>query len=172
MSVKRWILPVAAAVCASVCFSASADHYRGEKTLGIKFGYNTYNREPLAGAEFSYRFNRLLRLSPAVEYVFRRDGRDALMIDLNMQFVFPFAQGRFSVFPLAGFNYSSWNYHPVATGVVTDDVSSRISRAGLNAGAGLDANISGSLRLSLTGTYTFIKEFHGANIAVGVHYRF
>ena len=172
MSVKRWIFTVVSAACVFAGSTASADQYRGEKTLGINVGYNTYNREPLAGAEFSYRFNRLLRLTPSIDYVFRRDGRDALQIDLNMQFVFPFAQGRCGVFPLIGVNFSSWNYHPAGGVLTTDDVSSRVSRMGVNAGGGFDVNISGSLRLSLTGTYTFIEKFHGANIAAGIHYRF
>lgn len=161
-------------------FSAHADQYRGEKTLGINVGYNTYNSRPLAGAQFSFRFNRLLRLSPAAEYVFRNDGRDALLVDLNMEFVFPFAKGRCDVYPLAGINFSSWNYHNLYATVVdskgnevqTNDVSSRVSRFGLNLGAGFGVNISGSLRLSVSGTYTFIKEFHGANISAGIHYRF
>lgn len=160
--------------------SARADQYRGEKALGIRVGYNTCNSRPLAGAQFSFRFNRLLRLSPSVEYVFRNDGLDALMVNLNMEFVFPFANGRCDIFPLAGLNFSSWNKHdPDAISVgrngvtyTSDDVSSRVSRFGLNVGAGFGVNISGSLRLSVSGTYTVIQEFHGANISAGIHYRF
>lgn len=181
MSITRWITTAAMAIitlCAG--FSAHADQYRGEKTLGITVGYNTCNSRPLAGAQFSFRFNRLLRLSPAAEYVFRNDGCDALLVDLNMEFVFPFAKGRCEVYPLAGINFSSWNNHdipevtidPEGKLVQPDDVSSRVSRFGLNLGAGFGVNISGSLRLSVSGTYTIIKEFHGANISAGIHYRF
>lgn len=152
---------------------ARADQYRGEKTLGICVGYNTHNNRPLAGAQFSYRFNRLLRLSPSVEYVFRNAGLDALMIDLNMEFVFPVAQGRCDIYPLAGINFSSWNYHDNTPGLPsTDDVSSRVSHFGLNAGGGFGINITRSLRLSVNATYTFIEDFHGANIIAGIHYRF
>lgn len=180
MSGKRWIAAALAATALSGGLAARADQYSGEKTLGIRAGYNTYNNRPLAGAQFSYRFNRLLKLSPAVEYVFRNDGRDALMIDLNMDFVFPLAQGRCDIYPLAGINFSSWNFHkldaihasPENHLSSTNDVSTRVSRFGLNAGAGFGVNISGSLRLSATATYTFIKEFHGANITAGIHYRF
>ncbi len=180
MSVKRWIAAGLAATALGGTLTAHADQYSGEKTLGIRAGYNTFNKRPLAGAQFSYRFNRLLRLSPSVDYVFRNDGLDALMIDLNMEFVFPLAQGRCDIYPLAGFNFSSWNYHNTDTAAPhtsegltpTDDVSSRVSRLGLNAGAGFGVNISGSLRLSVSATYTFIKEFHGANIEAGIHYRF
>lgn len=180
MSGKRWITAALAATALCVGTVARADQYSGEKTLGIKAGYNTYNHRPLAGAQFSYRFNRLLRLSPNVEYVFRNDGLDAFMANLNIEFVFPLAQGRCDIYPLTGINFSSWNYHSTdITPMVsasdlpeTNDVSSRVSRFGLNAGVGFGVNISGSLRLSASGTYTFIKEFHGANIVLGIHYRF
>lgn len=172
MMIRRWIVSLLAAGMTAGCFQAAADEFSGEKTLGVRTGYNTRNREPLAGIEFTYRFNRLLRLAPSAEYVFRRDGRDALMLNVNAQFVFPLAGARCNLFPMAGLNYSSWNYHPVATGNLTDDVSSRVSHFGLNAGAGIDTNITGSLRLSLSGQYTFIKKFSGANINVGIHYRF
>lgn len=180
MSAKRLIAAALAATALCGGTAALADDYSGEKTLGIRVGYNTYNQRPLAGAQFSYRFNRLLRLSPAVEYVFRNDGLDALMVDLNMEFVFPLAQGRCDIYPLAGVNFSSWNFHhldyvhidPNGKLTPTDDVSSRVSRFGLNAGAGFGFNVTRSLRLSVTGTYTFIKEFHGANITMGIHYRF
>ena len=158
MIFRRWIVSLLAAGIIAGCMTASADDFSGEKTLGVRTGYNTRNREPLAGIEFTYRFNRLLRLAPSAEYVFRRDGRDALMLNLNAQFVFPLAGGRCNLFPLAGINYSSWNYHP--------------SAAGNNAGAGVDTNLTGSLRLSLSGQYTFIKSFGGVNICAGIHYRF
>ena len=175
MNISGKLLTAAALAVTTFCggLTARADQYRGEKTLGICVGYNTYNQRPLAGAQFSYRFNRLLRLSPSAEYVFRNKGLDALMIDLNMEFVFPVAQGRCDIYPLAGVNFSSWNYHDNTPGLPsTDDVSSRVSRLGLNAGAGLGVNITRSLRLSVSATYTFIEEFHGANITAGIHYRF
>lgn len=153
--------------------TARADEYTGEKTLGLRVGYNTYNTRPLAGVQFSYRFNRLLRLAPDALYVFRNDGRDALLVDVNMQFLIPYANSRGAIFPLAGLNYSSWNWHGTlvdASGI--NDVSTRTSRLGLNAGAGIDINVSGTLKLSVSGVYTFIKHSHGANITAGIHYRF
>lgn len=168
---------VAALTLCSIMSVSAADSYKGEKTLGVIVGYNSYNERPLAGAQFSYRFNRLLRLSPEVTYVFRHDGLDALRFDLDMQFVFPVAQGKCDVFPYAGVDYSSWNYHApdidhsdaTAGG---NDVSTRLSRIGLNLGAGCGINLSGSLRLSVTAGYTFIQYFHGVDICAGIHYRF
>lgn len=152
--------------------SRATDALRGEKSLGIEVGYNGYNRMPQVGGRFTYRFSRLIRLAPAVEYTFRDTGRDALLFDIDVNFMFPLAQNRCALYPLVGLNYSSWNYHPVVTVPGTNDVSSRVSRAGINLGAGIDVNISGSLRLSAGAHYTFIKEFHGVVAEVGIHYRF
>lgn len=172
MSIKQWITALVVLIATACTIPCKADSYTGEKTLGIVVGYNTTNREPVAGAQFTYRFNRLLRIAPAIDYVFRRDGRDALQFDANMHFLFPVDHGRANIFPLVGVNYSSWNFHPVAIGNITDDVSTRLSNIGLNLGGGADINLTGSLKLSLTAHYTFIKDGKGANILAGIHYRF
>lgn len=172
MSVKQWITALVVLIVAACSMSCRADSFTGEKTLGIEAGYNSSNREPLAGVQFSFRFNRLLRLAPDINYVFRRDGRDALRFDLNMHFLFPVAKGHANIFPYAGLNYSSWNLHPVAVGEITNDVSTRISNIGLNLGAGIDVNLTGSMILSLSAGYTFIKHGKGADIVAGIHYRF
>jgi opacity protein-like surface antigen len=172
MSGRRVIAATVAIVISLCSFLSSADSFSGEKSLGVNVGYNTYNKEPLAGLQFSYRFNKLLRLCPEAEYVFRRDGRDALRLNLNMEFVFPMAQGRCDLFPLVGLHFASWNWHPAAIGEFTNDVSTRISRLGLNFGAGGSVNISSSMRLSVTASYNLIKDFGGVNIVAGLHYRF
>lgn len=171
MSTKRLILAgLSVAIALTGASSANANEYRGEKTLGVKVGYNTYNETPLAGIQFSYRFKKHLRLSPSVEYIFRNSGLDALTTNLNMEFPITMSPGRCDLYPLVGINYSSWNYHNIPAN--TDDVSTRISRFGINAGAGFGINLSSSLRLSVSGVYTIIETFHGANITVGIHYRF
>lgn len=171
MSAKRLIVAgLAAAIALIEASSAYADEYRGEKTLGVKIGYNTYNETPLAGIQFSFRFNKQLRLAPSVEYFFRHSGLDAFTANINMEFPITMSQGSCDLYPLVGINYSSWNYHNIPAN--TDDVSSRISRFGINAGAGFGINLSSSLRLSVSGVYTIIETFHGANIAAGIHYRF
>lgn len=173
MSFKNQIIAILLSAIAATCgFQSSADDFRGEKTLGLFVGYNTYNREPVAGAQFTYRFNRLLRLSPSVDYIFRRHGVDALAIDLNMDFLFPLSHGKIALYPYAGITYASWNYHGAAVDPEFNETSSRISRFGLNLGGGLDMNLTRSLRLSVKAGYTVIKEFHGANITAGIHYIF
>ena len=159
------------AAIAFTALTAAADEYSGEKTLGLQTGYITYNQSAVAGIEFTYRFNRNFRLAPSVNYVFRHKSVDALMINLSAQVPFPFA-GKWEVFPLAGINYSSWNYHK---GTATDnnpDVASRVTRFGLNLGAGIGVAATSTLRLSLTADYVFIKHFGGCNILAKIAYKF
>ena len=150
-----------------------ADSYTGQKTLGLQTGYASYNSSALAGIEFTYRFSKHLRLAPSADYVFRNDAKDALCINLNMQVPIALsAAEKFEFFPFAGLNYSSWNYHLDGTANNDTDVTSRITRFGLNAGAGFGMNLSATLRLALTGNYVFIKDFHGCVIMAKIAYRF
>ena len=150
---------------------ASADEYTGQKSLGLQAGYITYNQSAMAGIEFTYRFNRHLRLAPNVGYAFRHDHTDALLINLNAQV--PVILGdKWEIFPLAGLNYSSWNYHFPATSGTHDDVGTRVSRFGINVGAGVGMAVTPTLGLGLTADYIFIKEFHGCNILAKIAYRF
>lgn len=150
--------------------SASADEFSGEKTLGLQTGYTSYNQSAVAGMEFSYRFSRNFRLAPSVNYIFKHENVDALMINLNAQVPLPFA-GRWEAFPFAGLNYSSWNYHNTDA-ANNPDVTTRISRFGLNIGGGISYAATQTLRLSLTADYVVIKQFSGCNILARIAYRF
>lgn len=150
--------------------TANAEGYAGEKTLGFLAGYNTYNRSAIAGFEFSYRFSRNFRLAPDVFYAFKNMQRDALVINVNAQFPIP-CTGVVTVYPFAGVNYSSWtirHFNPMTA----NDVSSRDSRFGLNAGAGADFRLKGNLRLGAEAYYTFIKAYGGAAVAAKIAYAF
>jgi len=152
-------------------FSAGADEYTGRKTLGLQTGFSSYNKSALAGIEFTYRFNRHLRFAPSANYIFRRFSKDALSVNLNVHVPFQITP-RWDIYPFAGLNYSSWNYHTSGTANEDSDVTSRITRFGINAGAGVGLNLSQSLTLGLSAGYTFIKVFHGANIYARIAYRF
>lgn len=157
--------------CGAVLPVMGAHNFHGEKTLGVRVGYAGYNKSALAGAEFSYRFNRWLRIAPNANYVFRRDGADALTVNLNMQFPFNFSLDRMAVFPEIGVNFSSWNYHG-ARNEGFDDATTRVSRLGLNLGLGYEVDLTPQLRLGVVGEYLVIKKYHGFNAVMNIAYRF
>lgn len=149
---------------------------RGEKSLGIKGGYNTHNESAIGGLYFQYRFSRYFRIAPDVEYVFRHSGKDALSINCNAHVPFALAAtGRVNVYPLAGLNYTSWNYHPSkpdVAGDTGDDVSSRVNRLGLNVGAGLEYYIKPTLKIAFEGKYTMARHDNFGGISLSIGYIF
>ena len=170
---------VKGAVCAAMIYGgidargeATKHSYRGEKTLGLNAGYCGSNGSALAGLEFSYRFNRWFRLAPEADYVFRRHGRDALLLNVNTQFPLLFSNDRMAFYPLAGVNFSSWNYHFDKTGEAYDDASNRISRFGLNLGAGYELDLTSSLRMGVKAEYIIVKDFNSFNASFKIAYRF
>ena len=149
-----------------------AHNFHGEKTLGMIAGYCGSNTSALAGLEFSYRFNRWLRLAPQAEYVVRHKDRDALLLNVNVQFPFLMSLDRMAVYPQVGLNYSSWNYHFDGGSQEYDAAINRISRFGLNVGAGYELDLTPSLRMGVIAEYLIVKKFNSFNAAVKIAYRF
>lgn len=167
MKLKSLVIAAAAASALTIPTITQA----GEKTVGIRAGYNTRATTAVAGVVFQYRFSRYFRLSPNVDYYFRHDGADALSLNANAHF--PVASGvggRLVFYPLAGLNYTSWNYH--LDDEINDDASTRVSRLGLNGGAGLEFYATPSLKLSLEAKATFIKQYSSGTFSLSIGYVF
>ncbi|MBD5229607.1 MAG: porin family protein [Bacteroidales bacterium] len=149
-----------------------------ENAMGVRVGYNTRNSSPTAGLWFQHEFAPHFRLAPNVDYIFRHDNSDALSINCNGQFPFHFGQyNAFVFYPLAGINYTSWNYHhsddPADSSSDGDgDVTSRNNRFGFNAGAGLEYRVTPTLKLALEAKGTLVKSYSSATISVSIGYVF
>lgn len=152
---------------------ASAQFSRGEKSVGPKVGYVSKNESAAAGLVFQYAFSKHLRVAPEIGCVFKHQHLDAFTIDLNVHTPFTFPGEKAALYPLAGLNYSSWNYSiPKELFDEMDDVSTRTSRFGLNLGAGFELRCSRTLKLGLEAKYTLIKRFSGANVSAMICYIF
>lgn len=166
-SAKIWI--------AALALMSVANLWAGEKTFGLRAGYNTRNESPLAGLFFQYGFSDHLRLSPNIDYFFRHDETDALSMNCNLQFPFRLsAGGRTAIYPLGGLNYTSWNYHHKTTDEKDDDndVSTRRNRFGVNLGGGFEVYATPTLKLSLEAKATFIKSYTSGTFSLSIGYIF
>ncbi len=160
---------------AATAIIISATATAGEKSFGVRGGYITRNSAPIAGLWFEYSFSDHLRLSPNIDYHFRHNNTDALAINCNMQFPFSLALYRkVQAYPFAGINYTSWNYHhdTVVSRDLSDDVTSRLNRFGINAGAGLEFRVSSTMKISLEAKATFIKSYTSGCFTLGLGYCF
>ena len=144
---------------------------RGEKSLGLRVGYVTRNESALAGLYFQYSFTDYFRLSPDIDYVFRHHNEDALDLNLNAHFPFRLGvSGRFSMYPLVGMNYTSWNLHTHDEN--SDDVTTRDSHLGLNIGGGMEYYITPTLKLNFEGKFQWTKRADTGVFLVGIGYVF
>ncbi len=155
-----------AAICLSaLMLAAPTTASAREKTLGVKAGYAGKNKSALFGLYFDYRFSDHFALSPNIDYVFRHNGTDAFIFNLDARFPFRVAP-RFDVYPLIGVDYASWAYHS------HNDSSDRLNHLGFNFGAGCDYFCTPSLKLTFQGKYNAIKDVDSAYFWLGIGYVF
>jgi len=158
----------AMAILLSAPLTASAE--RGEKTIGLTGGYNFYNNSGTAGVKFSYDFAAHVRIAPSVEYTFRHRDFDAFTVNLDMQFPWRLTSSTVSVYPLAGINITRWTYNEYSPD--NDDISQRFDRLGLNLGGGIGWRATKSLKLTVEGRHSFLKQFHHASVSASIAYIF
>ncbi len=128
----------------------------------IQQPYSQNIQQPLY---FDYRFSDHFALSPNIDYVFRHNGTDAFIFNLDARFPFRVAP-RFDVYPLIGVDYASWAYHS------HNDSSDRLNHLGFNFGAGCDYFCTPSLKLTFQGKYNAIKDVDSAYFWLGIGYVF
>ncbi len=167
MNLKSIIIVIVAAMALALPLSATS----GEKTVGLRAGYNTRGETAVAGVMFQYRFSDHFRLSPNIDYYFRHNGVDGLSFDVNAHFPLSIAKnGRFNCYPLAGVNFTSWDYHFIDDN--NDDISNRETRLGLNVGAGLEYYATPTLKLSFEAKASILKQYSSGTFNLSIGYVF
>ncbi len=154
------------AVCLLIAALPAAGIERGEKSVGLRAGYTTSNRSGVAGLYFQYAFSSRFRLAPDVDYSFRNDGHDAFSINLNGHFPLTAPSSRLTAYPLAGLNYTTWNYREPDN----NDVSARTDRLGLNAGAGVDYLVTPTLKLGADAKFRWTRDYNSGVFTVSIGY--
>lgn len=147
---------------------------RGSKTFGIRTGFATLNRAPLAGIEFSYAFSRHFILAPSIDYAFRNDNLDGLLFNIDYHGPWSLTpSGRLYVYHIVGVDYVSWSSHmPTEDASSDDDVTTRFNRLGLDFGAGIAYYATPTLRLSLQGKFNWVKDHNSGIFNLGISYVF
>ena len=179
---KKIFITLAAALAFSVigCQELSAQQEFKRTSFGVKTGYVTFNKTATAGIELQYAFSPHFVLAPNVDYIFRNEGLDGLLVNLDYHGPWQLDKaGRWKFYHILGVNYASWSSHEKTLpdggsdgGNVNDDVTSRFNRIGLNFGAGIEYYVRPSLKLSLQGRFNWIKEHNAGLFNLGISYVF
>lgn len=156
------ILAVIAAIL--VTFPAVAQK---NMSFGLRGGYVTRNESGSAGLYFQYRFVDHFRLAPSVDYVFSHKNVSGLLINLDGQVPFDLTGGRVTVYPIAGLNFSSWDYK-----YHTNDVTTRVNRFGVNIGGGIEYHIKPTLKIGVEAKYVGVKGHSCGDFTASIGYVF
>lgn len=172
--IKKAMAALIAAVIIACGSSSAWAIEKGDKSVGIRAGFSSSNTSGVAGLYFRYAFSSRFRLAPDVDYTFRHKGMDAFSIDLNAHVPVTPAASRLTVYPLAGINYTSWNQHgtPADPSLDYNDVTTRVDRLGINAGAGADYAVTPTLRLGFEGKYRWTRNRSSCVLTVSIGYAF
>ena len=139
-----------------------ANAQRGEKAVGLKGGFSTYNSGGFSAIYFQYTFANHFRIAPEIGYMFRNDNKSGFEISADMHFPFKIAKG-FGVYPLVGVTFNNWSYRGA------DD---SVPRVGVDLGAGFDIYLTSNLKLSLQGKYSLMNDTSGGFFDMGIGYVF
>lgn len=156
---KRNIIAILLAVAAAFQFGANAQ--RGEKMIGIGGGYAGYNNGGYAKLFFQYGFSNHFRLAPEVGAIFSNGGKSGIEVSLDAHFPFRISPG-FKFYPLAGLTMNHWRLPS----------DSKLTKAGADAGVGLDFYMTSSLKINFQAKYSIMKKTDGWFIDLGVGYVF
>ncbi len=90
------------------------------------------------------------------------------ILNLNGHFPLTAPSSRLTAYPLAGLNYTTWNYREPDN----NDVSARTDRLGLNAGAGVDYLVTPTLKLGADAKFRWTRDYNSGVFTVSIGYVF
>lgn len=140
---------------------------RGEKTMGLLGGYNTRNQSGMVGIFFQYRFSKYFRVSPDFQYMISNKDLSGFQINGNAHFPLKL-DTRINFYPLVGVTFQSWRQAGLADSesVLTD------KRFGGNFGGGFEYMATSTLKLSVEGKYSLVKDYSSGGFTFSIGYLF
>lgn len=155
---------------------------KGEKSVGINFGYGTEINNLGIGAKFQYGITDAIRTEASFDYFLKKDFVSMWDINLNVHYLFPITD-KFKIYPLVGLTYTNWKLDGFDISYGFDDKEqsewdevsvggSKTGKFGVNLGAGIEYPILDKLNINFEVKYQLISDFNQAVFAVGAAYKF
>ena len=131
----------------------------GATWVGANFNYGMHKdyKNFGLGAKVQYEFIDNVRAEASFDYFFKKDYMTQWDINLNAHYVVR-AGDKFSFYPLAGLTILNSKL---------EGFDSK-SKFGFNAGAGVEYQITESVKLNLEGKYQYVKNYDRPVISMGV----
>ena len=140
---------------------------KGEKTIGVSAGYNTYNENCIAGIFFQYRFSKYFRIAPDLQYQMKNNGVSGYQFNGNAHFPIKM-DTRINFYPFAGVTYQSWR----AKFNETDEQETRKNYFGANVGGGFEYFATPTLRLAAEAKYSVLRHYSSGSFTLSIGFVF
>ncbi len=142
---------------------------RGDMAIGINFDYgfgysDSYNNAGI-GAKFQYYFTDYLRVEPAFTYYFKKDHLSVWDLMANVHYVFPVANNRLNLYPLAGVGI-------LGAKVNTRNISDSTTKFAANLGGGVEYKFAPHFALGVEMKYQMVSDYGHWIFQAGLTYRF
>lgn len=183
------------AFCAAI-LAVGAYAQQGTSAVGINLGVapSLETGGPTnfgIAAKYQYGFTDALRGEVVLGYDFKAQGVSVFEAGVNVNYLFNLTE-KFKLYPLVGLGYANLSmgmsdevadalddlddfFGSMGMGSIKDEVedtSSSASRLYVNAGIGLEYELTEKLALNLEVKYQYMKDYSRLPISVGVAYKF
>lgn len=170
MTLKRFLLGIAATTVLLIGSSTPASAQRGRTVIGLETGYASLNTSAYAGVYLRYSFSRVFALRPQFDFVIRHHGRDAFMFNIDSNICVPLRNQRYSVYGILGAGFTSWNYLNSEDEAVPGH--ERYAAIGFDVGAGASMDVTPTLRLALEVKGNLVARRSTALAGISIGYIF
>ena len=142
-------------VVCMMLMSVSTFAQQGTCTAGAQASFLLENNKNIGiGAFVGYEFLDNVRGVAEFDYYLKKDYVSGWEVDLNAEYLFKLADGRFTIYPLVGVNLFGQKVEIMG-------VSDSDSKLGLNIGGGVEFKVLPSL--SLKAEYNYKTQYDGAS---------
>lgn len=162
---KKFLFLLAAVLCFSV-----ANAQKGQMAAGVNLNFGcaydggSYNNIGI-GAKFQYSFSNHFRVEPAFTYYLKKDHLSMWDLMVNCHYVFPMAENRFNLYPIAGLGVLGAKASALG-------FSASTTNFGVNLGGGAEYKISDSIALGAELKYQIVSDYGHLGVQIGVTYLF
>ena len=145
---------------------------KGEKSIGLRGGYDVDNGNFGAGIQLNYNLTNHLRVAPNFNYFFEKDGFTTYDANIDFQYLIPITQ-RLKLYPIVG---ASMIHGKTETSITIDGskktVTNKDTEFGANLGAGVQFDFCKRWFVHADYTYKWMSNLDRSNVALGVGWKF
>lgn len=153
--------------------AAFGQKQQGQSSIGFNLGYAFDSENVLLGLDYRYSITDEIRINPGVSHLIKKDGINAWMIDLNLNYLINLNE-MVAFYPIAGLSLDFWKLDAKLDlgNFGKYGISENFNRFGVNLGLGIELYATEEMTLGIETKYNLVKDIDQAILALRVGYVF